>query len=70
MTKKNINFDDIKCDEKQLTQLIIDPTSLNLQKHVDISDPIVPTVFKLTRNLCNAIHLERTRILRELTKKI
>ena len=69
LTKNNLNFDEIKSDEKQLTQFIIDPTSFNLQNRVHISDPIVPAFFKLSTNLCNEIHKERTHILRELSKK-
>ena len=69
ITKNNLNFEDIKSDEKQLTQFIIDPTSFNLQNRVHISDHIVSAFFKLSRNLCNAIHKERTNILRQLSKK-
>ena len=69
LTLNNINFSEIKSDSNKLTQFILDPTSFNLQKRVHISDPIVPTMFKLSRNLCKAIHTERTRKLSELAKK-
>ena len=69
LTLGNINLGEIKGDPNKLTQFILDPTSFNLQKRVNISDPIVPSLFKLSRNFCNYIHTERTRKLNELAKK-
>ena len=69
LTLGNINLDEIKGDPNKLTQFILDPTSFNLQKRVNISDPIVPSLFELSRNFCNYIHTERTRKLNELAKK-
>ena len=65
-TKNSINFENLKSDESVLTQFILDPTSFNLKNRVNIGDPAVPALFKLSRDLCTAIHAERTRKLREL----
>ena len=66
LTKNSINFENMKSDDSVLTQFILDPTSFNLKKRVNIGDPAVPTLFKLSRDFCTAIHSERTRKLREL----
>ena len=54
-------------DEETLTQFILDPTSFNLSLRVNINDPIVPSLFSLSRDLCFAIHNERMRQLKSLT---
>ena len=48
-TKNRISFDEISKCENNLTQLILDPTILNLPVRVHISDPLVPQLFKLSR---------------------
>ena len=65
-TKNQINFENIKTDPHTLTQFLLDPTSFNLKTRVHISDPVVPTLFRLSRDYCSAIHEERTRKLHEL----
>ena len=51
-----------------LTQLILDPTSLNLPMTIRISPghPALPQVLTVCRNLCFAIHKDRTRQLKLL----
>ena len=64
--KSYFNFKNIKSDPETLTQFLLDPTSFNLKTRVHISDPVVPELFKLSRDYCYAIHSERTRKLEEL----
>ena len=64
--RSNFNFETIKTDPETLTQFLLDPTSFNLKTRVHISDPVVQELFKLSRDYCSAIHLERTRKLEEL----
>ena len=52
-----------------LTQFLLDPTSINLRKCVKMSDPIVPDLYKISRDLCNHIHSERIKQLGELAKR-
>ena len=54
-----------------LTQLILDPTSLNLPMSIRMSPyhPALPSVLAVCRNLCFAIHQDRTRQLSQLKKK-
>ena len=52
-----------------LTQFILDPTSFNLEKRVHISDPMAQDLFKISRDMCNHIHMERMKLLKDLSKK-
>ena len=51
-----------------LTQLILDPSSLNLPMTIRISPghPALPQLLTVCRNLCFAIHKDRTRQLKLL----
>ena len=62
------NFQQILDEEnpETLTQFILDPTSFNLKTHMSVSDPITKDVFKLSRDICNYIHTERMKMLKEL----
>ena len=66
LSKNNLQFENIGCDPITLTQFILDPTSFSLETRVHISDPVVPDLFKLSRDYCMAVHTERTRRLQEL----
>ena len=54
----------------QLTQLILDPTSLNLPTTIRVSQdhPALPSVLEASRTVCYAIHKDRTRQLKALSK--
>ena len=64
--QSNFNFENIKTDPETLTQFLLDPTSFNLKTRVHINDPVVPDLFKLSRDYCYAIHSEKNRKLEEL----
>ena len=65
-TQNKLNFETIRTDSKTLTQFILDPTSFNLEDRVHVTDPVVPAMFKLSRDYCMAIHTERSRRLHQL----
>ena len=67
-TQNSLNFENIRTDSKTLTQFILDPTSFNLRERVHVSDPVVPALFKLSRDYCMAIHTERSRRLHQLAQ--
>ena len=69
-TKNQISFDDILKSEEKLCQFIIDPTSLNLQSRVSLSDPLVPVFYKLARDFCYIIDKTRIGLLKELEKNL
>ena len=58
-----------EANPEYLTQFILDPTSINLRKRVHISDPIVPELYRISRDLCNHIHSERMKQLSDLVKR-
>ena len=55
-----------KPNHTDLTQLILDPTSLNLPLNARIppNHPALPEVLRVCRKLCFAIHKTRTRMLK------
>ena len=63
-----LDIDKIRRDPQLLTQLILDCTSLNLENgcRIHINDPIVPEIFKLTRDLCHAVHSQRLKLLKKM----
>ena len=40
---------------KELTQFLLDPSSLNLRKRVSIGHPVLPNLFQLSRDFCYKI---------------
>ena len=66
-TKSNASFEDILQSNEALCQFILDPTSLNLEKRVNINDPVLPELFRLSRDYCFAVN--SIRINKITTKK-
>ena len=52
----------------ELTQLIIDPTSMNLKIRVNINHKIVPALFQLSRDFCYAIDRCRAKLYKQVQK--
>ena len=69
LTKNCINFYNFLEDEKMLCQFILDPTSLNLPVRVSLDDPLVPQIFRLSRDYCFLMDKTRLRLLRETKDK-
>ena len=67
LSKTNININKLLTDTATLTQLVLDPTSLNLPNDVRIhpDDPIASEIRTLSRDLCYSVHTERIRILKK-----
>ena len=58
-----LDFEHISSNTNTFCQFILDPSSMNLEHRVHINDPFLGEVFKLSRNLCYAIHTTRMKIL-------
>ena len=69
LSRNQLSFSDYLCDEKSTTQFILDPSSFNLKKRIHMSDPILPHIFKISRDLCFAILKKRTLSLKLLQDK-
>jgi hypothetical protein len=67
-SRSNIDFPSIMAEKENLTQFILDPTSFNLQNRVHRSDPIVQSLFKLSRDMCFSINNARMKKLQQLSK--
>ena len=48
-----------------LAQFVLDPTSMHLTVRIHVNDPIVPQLFKLSRDICSAINKRRTTLLKQ-----
>ena len=62
-----VNIDLIMSNEEFTTQFILDPSSLNLPSRIDMSDPILPEMFRLSRDLCTAMDKQRKEMLNGLS---
>ena len=63
-SQSNIEFEELSNQVNTLTQFILDPSSFNLKVRINMSDPILPSIFRLSRDYCNAIHTKRMTILK------
>ena len=52
---------------ENLCQFILDPTSINLSNRVNLQDPVVDTLFHLSRDFCYAINARRMKLLNSKT---
>ena len=58
-----IDFNELLSDNEKLCQFILDPTSLNLEKRVNPSDPMLGNFIEKSRDLCYAISELRIKLL-------
>ena len=68
LAKIEFDFTKFLSDPEVLTQFLLDPTSFNLTERVHVSDPIVTHMFKLSRDICWAIHSKRMKTLKLLNE--
>ena len=68
-SKNCLNIQQFSSSETTLTQLILDPSSMNLEFRVHIQDPILSKLFSLSRDLCYAIIKRRSDLLSNMEKK-
>ena len=64
--QSDISFNTILQNKRQLTQFILDCTSLNLTKRISEYDEICPLIFNLSRDLCYNIMKKRNKELKLL----
>ena len=69
-TKNKIDFIPIMKEDDRFCQFVLDPTSLNLSTRVNISDPLVPHFFQLSRLYCYNLDKRRLQLLQEQSKRI
>ena len=60
-TKSKLNFVFIYENDDMLTQFVLDPSSLNLEKRVHMSDPALQTLFKISRDYCYTVNVMRMK---------
>ena len=62
--KSNIKINVNEFNNSEFTQYLLDPCSLNLRKRVNINDPALPQLYKLSRDFCYAIDKTRAKIIK------
>ena len=62
--KSIISFEQIYGESESFCQFILDPASFNLSKRIDMNDPILGPLFKLSCDYCYAINSARMKILK------
>ena len=67
-TSLYFNMEDIPetSNPEIFTQFVLDPTSFNLSKRVNIGDPMAIELFRISRDMCNYLHTQRMKQLEEL----
>ena len=56
-------FEEMASMNENLCQFILDPSSLNLPKRINICDPELDKLFKISRDYCFAVNSARIKIL-------
>ena len=64
-SKSEVNFQEIYSENHSFCQFILDPASFNLQRRININDPILGQLFKLSRDFCYAVNSARMKILKK-----
>ena len=64
-SKTSIDFEAISENKTKLCQFLLDPSSLNLDSRISMSDPLLHDFFMLSRDFCYAIHTTRMKILKQ-----
>ena len=62
-------FQEICNNTESFCQFILDPGSFNLPNRIHINDPILGSLFQLSRDYCYAVNSARMKILTEKLKK-
>ena len=62
-SKADIQFNNIHENEDIFCQFVLDPSSMNLQNRISISDPILNRLFQVSRDFCYTIHVTRMKTL-------
>ena len=65
LAKSDICFKQICGQNSSFCQFILDPASFNLKTRVHMNDPILGTLFKITRDFCYAVNSKRMKTLSE-----
>ena len=68
-SKSNFEFEEIRSQPNTLTQFILDPSSFNLNMRINLSDPILPIIFQLSRDYCIAIHKRRIGVITSMDQE-
>ena len=69
ISKSRISWQLIISDDDTFCQFVLDPTSFNLKQRIHVNDPILGSLFELSRDYCYAVNSARQKILGSLQNK-
>ena len=69
LSKSKISWQLIISDDDTFCQFVLDPTSFNLKHRIHVNDPILGSLFELSRDYCYAVNSARQKILGSLQNK-
>ena len=62
-SENDLKFEEMTSTDENLCQFILDPSSLNLSKRINICDPELDKILRISRDYCYAINSTRMKIL-------
>ena len=62
-SESHLSMDEVLESNENLCQFVLDASSTNLRNRINVNDPVLHTLFRISRNYCYAINCERTRII-------
>ena len=62
-SESHLSMEEVLESNENLCQFILDASSTNLRNRINVNDPVLHTLFRISRNYCYAINCERTRII-------
>ena len=68
MSTSGVIFSDITCDNDIFCQFILDPTSPNLPRRINLNDSLLESFFQISRDMCFAMNAKRITLIRNLDK--
>ena len=67
--KSVVDFSELMTDSEILCHFILDPSSLNLKQRIHMNEPLLGSLFRVSRDLCFAVNERRLKLLKEKTKE-
>ena len=61
LNESGLNIEIRNLSHPEITQFLIDPSSLNLKKRVSLQHPCLPKLFQVSRDFCYFIDKSRTK---------
>ena len=68
ISKSRVSWQMIVSDDDSFCQFVLDPASFNLKQRIHMDDPVLGSLFELSRDYCYAVHATRQKIMGSLQR--